>query len=140
MRQARTGGAVRRPRNGFTLVELLVATILLVIVVTGSARFASNFSSNMSKSSIRLVASGIAAGRLELVRADPRYARLTTLYGGGAGADTTGFTGYPQMRRVTRVNRDQTGNPARDRTTVTVVVTDPGMAEPISITTVIASP
>ncbi len=129
-----------RSRHGFTLVELLVATVILVIVVTGSARFASSFSSNMSKSSVRLVAAGIAAGQLELVRADPRYPRLTTLYGAGSGADTTGFPGFPQMRRVTTVSRDQTGTPPRDRTTVTVRVTDPGLPEPVALSTVIASP
>lgn len=126
-------------RNGFTLVEVLMAVVILVIVATSMARFAGTFSISMGQATIRTIATGIATGRLELVRADPRYDRLTTLYGTGAGADTTGFPQYPTMRRVTRVVRDQSGG--RDRTTVTVRVWDPAaLKDTISVTAVIASP
>ncbi len=126
-------------RNGFTLVEVLMAVVILVIVATSMARFAGTFSISMGQATIRTIATGIATGRLELVRADPRYDRLTTLYGTGTGADTTGFPQYPTMRRVTRVVRDQSGG--RDRTTVTVRVWDPAaLKDTISVTAVIASP
>jgi prepilin-type N-terminal cleavage/methylation domain-containing protein len=127
-------------RSGFTLIEMLIAVVILVIIATGVARFASNFSHGMGNSSLRLVAAGVANDRLQLVRADPRYTRLVTIYGTGAGADTTGFSGYPRMRRTTTVVRDQSGTPARDRTTVTVRVTDPAMSDTVSVTAIIASP
>lgn len=129
-----------RRRDGFTLVEVLIAVVLLVIVATTTARFAGEFSKAMTKSSVRVIAAGVAADRLELVRADPRYTSLGTLYGSGAGADTTGFPGYPYMRRVTKITRDQSGSPARDRTAVTVRVIDPGLKDTVAVTTVIASP
>lgn len=127
-------------RTGFTLIEVLLAVVILVIVATTVARFASDFSRAMFTSSVRVVASGVAADRLELIRADPRYPRLVALYGTGAGADTTGFPGYAQMRRLTNIVRDQSGTPARDRTTVTVRVIDPGLKDTIAVTSVIASP
>ncbi len=127
-------------RGGFTIIEMLVAVVILVVIATGVARFASNFSKGMGNSSLRLVATGVADNRLQLIRADPRYTRLTTLYGSGAGADTTGFAGYPRMHRKTTVVRDQSGSPARDRTTVTVRVTDPAMSDTVSVTAIIASP
>lgn len=127
-----------RRRDGFTLVELLITVVILVIIATTFAKFAASFSRNMGDASLRLIASGVATGRLELVRADPRYDRLVTMYGSGAGADTTGFPGYPRMRRRTTVVRDQSGN--RDRTTVTVRVTDPALTDTVAVTAVIASP
>jgi prepilin-type N-terminal cleavage/methylation domain-containing protein len=127
-------------RAGFTLVEVMIAMVILVIIATSVARFAATFSKAMTNSSIRVVAAGVAADRLELVRADPRYTALGTLYGTGGGSDTTGFPGYPRMRRTTRLSRDQTGSPARDRTTVTVRVFDPGMKDTVAVTAVIASP
>lgn len=129
-----------RSRNGFTLVELLIAAIILVIVVTGTAKFAGSFARAMSNSTVRVVAVGVANDRLQLVRSDPRYTTLTTLYGSGAGADTTGFPSFARMRRITTISRDQSGNPARDRTTITVRVIDPSMPDTVSVTTVIASP
>lgn len=126
-------------RDGFTLIEVLMAVVILVIIATSLARFAGSFSKAMSDATVRTIATGIATGRLELVRADPRYTSLATLYGSGAGADTTGFPQYPAMRRVTRVVRDQAGG--RDRTTVTVRVWDPRvLKDTISVTAVIASP
>jgi len=128
-------------RRGFTLVEILIAVVILVIVATTTARFATDFSRSMTTSSVRVIASAVAQDRLELVRADPRYPRLVTLYGAGAGSDTLGFPGYPAMRRVTRVVRDTSGsNPRRDRTTVTVRITDPGLRDTVAVTAVIASP
>jgi prepilin-type N-terminal cleavage/methylation domain-containing protein len=125
-------------RRGFSLVELMMALVILVIVATALARFAGSFSRTMGDATLRTIATGVATGRLELVRADPRYASLATLYGSGAGADTTGFPQYPRMRRVTRVVRDQAGG--RDRTTVTVRVWDPALSDTVSVTAVISSP
>ena len=126
-------------RAGFTLIELLIAIVVVVIVATSFARFASQYSRSMGDSSLRLVATGVATGRLELVRADPRYARLNTLYGSStAGGDTTGFPDYPRMRRTTTLVRDQSGN--RDFTTITVKVWDPALIDTVAVTAVVASP
>lgn len=128
-------------RRGFTLIEVLLAVVILVLIATGTARFASEFTRTMTTSSIRIVAASAAADRLELIRADPRYPRLAALYGAGVGADTTGFPGFPQMRRVTRVVRDTSGSsPRRDRTTITVRVFAPGLRDTVAVTAAIASP
>jgi prepilin-type N-terminal cleavage/methylation domain-containing protein len=126
-------------RNGFTLVEVLLAMIILTLVLVSSARFAVDFSRSMGDASVRVIAMGVATDRLELVRADPRYERLRTLYGTGSGADTTGFPGYATMHRLTTVARDTTAG--RDRTTVTVRVTaPPGFRDTVAVTAVIARP
>jgi prepilin-type N-terminal cleavage/methylation domain-containing protein len=126
-------------RAGFTLIEMLVAIVVVVIVATSFAKFASQYSRSMGDSSLRLVATGVATGRLELVRADPRYTRLNALYGSStAGGDTTGFPDYPRMRRITTLVRDQSGN--RDFTTITVKVWDQALIDTVAVTAIVASP
>jgi prepilin-type N-terminal cleavage/methylation domain-containing protein len=126
-------------RAGFTLIELLIAIVILTIVATTFGKFAGTFSRAMGEASHRVVATGVATGRLELVRADPRYTRLNELYGTAtAGGDTTGFPNYPQMRRVTRVVRDLSGD--RDFTTITVRVWAPSLRDTVSVTAIVASP
>ena len=127
-------------RRGFTIIEVLVAIVILAVLATGVARFSATFAKTLSSSSVRVVAAGVASDRLQLIRADPRYTALVSLYNAGAGADTTGFPDYPNMHRLTYVVRDQSGTPARDRTTVTVRVIDPGMSDTVAVTSVIASP
>ncbi len=126
-------------RAGFTLIEMLIAIVVVVIVATSFAKFAAQYSRSMGDSSLRLVATGVATGRLELVRADPRYTRLNALYGAStAGGDTTGFPDYPRMRRITTLLRDQSGQ--RDFTTITVKVWDPALIDTVAVTAVVASP
>ena len=127
-------------RRGFTIIEILVAIVILAVLATGVARFSAGFGKSLSNSSVRVVAAAVAADRLQLLRADPRYTSLVARYNSGAGADTTGFPDYPGMHRLTYVVRDQAGTPARDRTTVTVKVIDPGMPDTVAVTSVIASP
>lgn len=125
-------------RRGFTLIELLISLVILTVVATTFAKFTGAFSRTMSDAAIRTIATGVGSGRLELVRADPRYARLVTLYGAGAGADTTGFPTYPRMRRRTTVVRDTTAG--RDRTTITVRVSDPALRDTVALTATVAAP
>jgi prepilin-type N-terminal cleavage/methylation domain-containing protein len=133
-----------RSRRGFTLIEMLLAVVILTIVATSVARFAATFSRSMGDAAIRVMATAAATDRLELIRADPRYARLTTLYGiSSAGGDTTGFPGFPTMRRTTTVVRDTSGTSGsrRDRTTVTVrIMAPPVLRDTVALTVTIASP
>ncbi|MBX3146046.1 MAG: prepilin-type N-terminal cleavage/methylation domain-containing protein [Gemmatimonadales bacterium] len=129
-------------RDGFTLIEVLIAVVVLTIAVTGLGQFMAKYQHSTSTATLLSSMTSIAKERLELVRADPRYTTLTTLYGTGASADTTGFPRYPSVRRTTTVVRDQSGNPARDRTTVTVRVfaTNGISRDTVRLTAVIARP
>jgi len=129
-----------RNRRGVTLVEIMIAIVILTVLAVGVARFSASFSKALTNSSVRVVAAGVALDRMQLIRADPDYVNLVGQYNAGAGADTTGFPDYPRMHRLTYVVRDQSGTPARDRITVTVKVIDPGMPDTVSVTSVIASP
>ena len=129
-----------RNRRGFTVVEILVAVVILGVLAVGVARFSAGFATAMTNSSVRVVAAGVALDRMQLIRADPDYVNLVAQYNAGSGADTTGFPDFPRMHRLTYLVRDQSGSPARDRITITVKVIDPGMPDTVAVTSVIASP
>lgn len=128
--------------RGFTLIETLIAVTLLSLAVLSLGQFMAKFQNATSKATLLSTMTTIAKERIELVRGDPRYTTLTTRYGSGAGADTTGFPGYSMIRRRTFVTRDQTGAPARDRTTITVRVftTTAITKDTVSLTAVVARP
>ena len=127
-------------RRGFSLVEAMIALTMLVIIVLTFGRFMAMFQQTTTRATALTVAASVAKDRIELIRGDPRYTTLIALYGTGAGADTTSFPGYTTMRRLTTMVRDQSGTPARDRTTVTVRVTWPGMRDTVRLSTVRARP
>ncbi|MBL8979284.1 MAG: prepilin-type N-terminal cleavage/methylation domain-containing protein [Gemmatimonadota bacterium] len=128
-------------RRGFTLIEVLIAMVILTVVMAGLGRFVATFMHGVRTTTARTMATEVARARLQLVANDPRYTTLVSLFGSGAGADTVGQPGFPAMRRRTFLNRDQTGTPARDITTITVRVTDPTLpGDTISLTTQVARP
>ncbi len=129
-------------RKGFTLIEVLIAMVLLTLAVVSLGQFMGKYQKATAGATLLSTMTSIAKERLELVRGDPRYTTMTTRYGSGASADTTGFPGYSMIKRRTYVSRDQTGSPARDRTTVTVRVftTTPISKDTVSLTAVIAKP
>jgi prepilin-type N-terminal cleavage/methylation domain-containing protein len=123
-------------RRGFTLIEVMLAVVLLSIVLVSVARYTGQFLHTVSISTVRTVAADVARERIGLVDMDPSY---TTLAATWAGTET-GFPGYPGMTRVTTVSRVTGANPPRDYTIVTVRVTEPTMGPAIDVTTVVAQP
>lgn len=122
------------------MIEAMIAMVMLVIIVTTFGRYMATFQQGTTRATALTVAAAVAKERLEIIRADPRYFTLITLYDTGAGADTVGFPGYATMRRETIMARDQTGTPARDRTTITIQVTWSGMKDTVRLSTVRSRP
>lgn len=129
-------------RQGFTLIEVLIAVVLLSLAVVSLGQFMGKYQRATANATLLSTMTTIAKERLELVRGDVRYTTLSSRYGAGASSDTTGFPGYSTIRRQTFVSRDQTGAPPRDRTTVTVRVftTNYLIKDTVNLTAVIARP
>ncbi|MFL5403089.1 MAG: prepilin-type N-terminal cleavage/methylation domain-containing protein [Gemmatimonadales bacterium] len=123
-------------RRGFTLIEVMLAVVLLAIVLVSIARYTGQFLHTVSTSSVRTVAAEVARERISLVDMDPSYNTLAATWTG----IETGFPGYPNMSRVTTVSRISGIAPPRDYTVVTVRVTEPTMGQAIDVTTVVAQP
>jgi prepilin-type N-terminal cleavage/methylation domain-containing protein len=134
-----SGSVPRRERRraGFTLIETLIAVVLLAIVSLSLMRFSGLQLRGTASVGVRMVATGVATERLGQVRSDLSYATLGTRWAGSS----TGFPGYPSMVRTTTVRRVQRTTPVRsDYTVITVTVTDPSLSAPVSVTSVVAAP
>jgi prepilin-type N-terminal cleavage/methylation domain-containing protein len=127
-------------RRGFTLVELVLAIVLLTIVLTTIARYTGQYLHTVAVSTARITAAEVARERIGLVDIDPSYTTLGAVWGTGGQANLTGFPGFPRMTRVTTVRQVTGLVPPRDYTIVTVRVTEPTMGPPIDVTTVVARP
>jgi prepilin-type N-terminal cleavage/methylation domain-containing protein len=127
-------------RKGFTLIETLVAMVILTVVALSLGRFVGHFLHAVGTSTVRTIGTAVATEQIELVRARNTTAAYPTLVSTFNNVTTTGFPGYPNMQRSTRVVRTQTNTPRADYTTITVTVTEPTMGVPINLTVVVAAP
>ncbi|HWA15264.1 MAG TPA: type II secretion system protein [Gemmatimonadales bacterium] len=127
-------------RRGFTLIEVIVALVILSIVALSLGRFVGNFSHAVTTSTVRTVSVAVAQEHLDSVLAAATPTVYPNLVSTFNGTSATGFPGYPAMTRTTRVTRYLTASPPRDHTVVTVTVTEPTMGNPVSLTSAVAAP
>ena len=123
-------------RRGFTLIEVMLATVILGTVLLSTGKFTAKFLHTVSVSTASTVASEVATERMEMIATDPSYATLAARWAG----TTTGFPGYPAMQRITTVQRITGGTPPRDYTVITVQVTEPTITTPVRMTTIVGQP
>lgn len=123
-------------RAGYTLIEVMLAIVVLAVVLMSLARYTGSLLHTVSTSSARTTAAEVARERIELVKADPSYLTLAASWGGAQ----TGFPGYAAMQRTTTVQRITGVNPPRDYTIITVRVTEPTMGAPVNVTTIVGRP
>jgi prepilin-type N-terminal cleavage/methylation domain-containing protein len=124
-------------KRGFTLIEIMIALVILTIVSVSLGKFVAVFLHTVGTSTAKTVATEVAQEELELIRADPSYTTLVATYN---GVSQTGFPGYASMNRSVRVVRTTGNAPRRDYTKVTVTVTEPTMGTPVAVTIVVAAP
>jgi len=127
-----------RGARGVTLIEVIIAMLILTVVLLGMATFAVNFTRSVTLSDSRTIAVELASQRLSEVRSAPNYSGLEATYI-ATEASIAGFTGYT---RVTQIVRTGGVRPTytNDYKTVTVTVTAPGLTLPITKTVIVAAP
>jgi prepilin-type N-terminal cleavage/methylation domain-containing protein len=121
-------------RRGFTLIEVMMATVVLAIVLMSTGRFSARFIHSLAISQATTTAAEIATEQIEMISTDPSYTTLGARWTG----TTMGFPGYPRMTRQTIVQRITSVTPPRDYSVVTVLVTEPTLTTPVRLTTVVA--
>lgn len=130
---------MRRGREGFTLVELLVAVVILTTVVLGVGAATSRLAAMAATSAQQATAQDLAEGRLEQVMMDPAYDSLQQRY---AGTETTvpDFPGFTRSTQITRTQTTLKGGGMLDYTRATVTVSAPGLTRSVARSVTIAAP
>lgn len=125
----------RQNRSGFSLVEVMVALVILTIVVAGLAGTTVTFQHQMALGQIEARAQAVANSQLAQIRAYPDYTQLSTFAGTQANYPATGWTTQTQVLRDTSAVTDCVTAPCsnNDLTRVLVSVTAPGLSLPVTL-------
>ena len=129
--------SVARSRDGMTLIEVIIATVILGGALMSLAGFVAKFAHTVSDSDIRGIAAELAADRIETVKAATQYATIDSLYAKTEGRGS--ITGYPKFTRQTLIQRVGGGaTDLVDYRIVTVIVMAPPLRTPVRKTTIIS--
>ncbi len=127
----------RDERGGFTLVEVVVALVLLSTAILGLGASASRLTTSAASAEVRALALESVEDQIARIRLDPRYAALDSLYV-GTDSDVLGLDGYTRTTTLTHV---QVGTPVTlDYKRISVKVEGPMLSPPISRQIIIAAP
>ena len=116
--------------EGFSLVEVLVALVIVSVAMMALAASSVTFLQTVSETDQRAAAVQLAEDRIATILADPEYDMLEARY----DTTETGFTSMPDAVRTTEVVRFN----APTYTRVDVTVTGPGIDDPVTRTTATA--
>ena len=124
----RTEATARVRRTGMSLVEVIVAMMLLVGVVLVLGGFSAQFAKATAQAHLIVLANELAATRLDAVRQQPSYAAIDTL----VHTDTVkaDFSKYAVRTQMVRINAGVSDTV--DYKLVTVTVTHPAMKKVVS--------
>lgn len=124
-------------RKGFTLVEVVMALMLLSVSMLGMQMIGITMLRRTTTSQVRLSATQLAEDRIDMIKLEPVYANID----GYATTEST-VAGFPGFARVTAVNarRDSSAAGITDYKRVTVTVTAPGLNPAVSRNITVAAP
>lgn len=119
--------------NGFTLVEVVIALLILAVVMLGVAGTTGAVLLQAAEDDRETTAVELAHDRIEVVLTDPDYEGLEDEYGGAEND----LPGAPDMTRITTITpMTVSGEGAIDAKKVSVKVTGDGLGQPVSRTAV----
>ena len=124
-----------KSRAGFTLIEVLMAVVILAILTLGLMSNSGKMIRGVTDDRARTLAATAADARIARIRVWPNYATLEATF--VAVENNTPAAGWTRTTTITR-----TGGPAQpnDFKRATVVVTGPGLPVPISRSIALAAP
>jgi Tfp pilus assembly protein PilV len=131
---AMSAHTVRR-LTGMTLVEVLVALVLLAGVLLALGRFSGTLARTTGTARLVATATQLVADRLETVKGAPRYIAIESLYVANE-TNLTGFKGFTRQTQVLRVGG--AASDSIDYKIVTVTVSNPSLTKSVRKSTVIA--
>lgn len=123
--------------GGFTIVEVVVALVILAVAVLGLSASAATLATRAADAELRARALYTVQNRMAQVQVDPRYGLLDSLYA-GTESNALGMPGFTLTTSVTPVV--QTNPIPLDYTVVDVVLDGPQLGGAVSRRLVVAAP
>jgi prepilin-type N-terminal cleavage/methylation domain-containing protein len=125
-------------RKGFTLVEVLVALVLISGVALTMGAAVARLSSSAARDGQMMRAVELVRERVVRISGDAAYARLETRYNGTeTGAALDGFT---RTTAIQRVLQNTAGGLVLDYKIIDVQVTGPGIDGAVARRVIVAAP
>lgn len=128
-----------KDQGGFTLIEIIIAILLLTSAVLGIAASAGRMIAPAADAEMEFAALLAVEDRITQVRLDPRYAVLDSLYA-GTEQGLPGLDGYSRVTDVTTVSTPIGGGKYMEYLKITVTMSGPTLKEPISRMVIMAAP
>jgi len=123
-------------RSGFTLIEVMVALVILAIVLLGTAQITTRQVHTVATSAQLQSAVELAESRIAKIETDPNYAALESLY----VATENSFASYPGFTRTTAITHTGGTGQTNDYKKATVTVNGPGLLTAVTRTVTVAAP
>lgn len=120
-------------RSGFSLVEVMVALVILTIVVAGLAGTTIAFRHQMTLGGLQARATAVTNSRLSQVRSWPNYTAIPTYAGTQSNTPVSGWTTTTAVTHDTSAVTDCVNKPCpnNDVMHIGVTVTAPGLPLPV---------
>ena len=130
---------LNKKEEGFALIELMIAVLILTVAILGVAGSTSSMSILANKADLRSGALQAVDDQISRISVDPRYGLMDSLY---AGTDTV-VAGLPGFSRTTAIDTVEVGLPSGDTILfrrVRVSVTGPTLPDGVSRSVVLGTP
>lgn len=127
-------------RNGFTLVEMTVALVILAVGILGIAATAGRLGTVSSSAEIEALALQAVNDRIALVRLHPGYGGLDTLYTETDSDLPLGDHVYARTTKISRIVEEGQNDKKLDYTRITVSVEGPMLRRPVSRSLTVGAP
>jgi prepilin-type N-terminal cleavage/methylation domain-containing protein len=136
--RGRHTGRASLARRGMTLIEVMIAIVILSGAMLGLAKFGGKFEHTTATASDMSLASDLAVARVEQIKAYRIYTSLVATYNNVTETFPVDpvYKAFTRVTRVTRCAGCPTAN--NDYITVTVTVSGRSLVAPIAKTTIIA--
>lgn len=121
-----------RDSRGFTLIEVIIAMVILLTVIAAMTTATGSFVRSMSEDDLRGAAVQLADDRIQTVMMDPDYGGLDTMYVGTENAFPT-LAGFTRQTQITRITAN-----GQNHKVLTVTVNGPGLRSPVRRTSTVA--
>ena len=125
-------------RDGFTIVEVLLALLLLSFMVMGFQAATGEIIHYAAQSDRKAVAVQLLEDRLDLIRLDSDYDALAGRY----SEEETPLPEYPGLTRTTLIERTRATQDTGllDYISITVTIDGGNLRDPVARTIVVAAP